>query len=117
MDTVLPVEAKDVRESVAEALTYLGNNQNRDGLPTLSQTGFTCDKQSGRILGWRVQRSCQGKREVLEPVHRLQAILQLRAAYLSEDDRLTRYFAQRPGNPFRRAGRQAKNSTRLGDLI
>jgi hypothetical protein len=31
-----------------------------------------------------------------------EAILQVRAAYLSEDDRLHRYFAQRPGNPYRR---------------
>jgi hypothetical protein len=29
-------------------------------------------------------------------------ILQVRAAVLSEDERLTRYFAQRPGNPYRR---------------
>ena len=29
-------------------------------------------------------------------------ILQLRAAVLSEDERLTRHFAQRPGNPYRR---------------
>jgi hypothetical protein len=26
----------------------------------------------------------------------------VRAAYLSEDDRLHRYFAQRPGHPYRR---------------
>ena len=31
-----------------------------------------------------------------------EAILQLRAAILSEDDRLTRFFAGRPGNPYRR---------------
>ena len=31
-----------------------------------------------------------------------EAILQLRAAVLSEDERLERHFAQRPGNPYRR---------------
>ena len=31
-----------------------------------------------------------------------EALLQLRAAVLSEDDRLARFFAQRPGNPYRR---------------
>ncbi|HVS37313.1 MAG TPA: hypothetical protein VMS17_17260 [Gemmataceae bacterium] len=31
-----------------------------------------------------------------------EAILQARAAVLSEDGRLTRYFAERPGNPCRR---------------
>ena len=31
-----------------------------------------------------------------------EAILQVRAALLSEDGRLQRYFADRPGNPYRR---------------
>ena len=31
-----------------------------------------------------------------------EAILQVRAALLSEDDRLACYFAQRPGSPYRR---------------
>jgi len=31
-----------------------------------------------------------------------EAILQVRAALLSEDDRLARHFANRPGNPYRR---------------
>jgi hypothetical protein len=31
-----------------------------------------------------------------------EAILQLRAAVLSEDDRLARHFAQRPGSPYSR---------------
>jgi hypothetical protein len=31
-----------------------------------------------------------------------EAILQVRAAVLSEDGRLARYFAERPGNPYRR---------------
>lgn len=31
-----------------------------------------------------------------------EAILQVRAALLSEDSRLERYFADRPGNPYRR---------------
>jgi hypothetical protein len=31
-----------------------------------------------------------------------EAILQLRAAVLSQDDRLERFFSQRPGCPYRR---------------
>jgi hypothetical protein len=31
-----------------------------------------------------------------------EAMRQLRAALLSEDERLERYFARRPGNPYRR---------------
>ena len=31
-----------------------------------------------------------------------ESVLQLRAAYLSEDGRLSRFFADRPGRPFRK---------------
>ena len=31
-----------------------------------------------------------------------EALLQVRAALLSDDDRLDRYFAERPGRPYRR---------------
>ena len=31
-----------------------------------------------------------------------EAMLQVRAAFLSEDGRLDRYFAERPGSPYRR---------------
>jgi hypothetical protein len=37
-----------------------------------------------------------------QPLEGAEPILQLRAAILSEDDRLPRFFAQRPGNPYRR---------------
>ena len=36
-----------------------------------------------------------------------EAILQLRAAVLSEDGRLERYFAERPGSPYRRRAKKA----------
>jgi hypothetical protein len=36
-----------------------------------------------------------------------EAILQLRAAVRSEDGRLERYFAQRPGSPYRRRAKTA----------
>ncbi len=38
------------------------------------------------------------------------SILQLRATVLSEDDRLTRFFADRPGNPFRKKRRVREES-------
>jgi hypothetical protein len=36
-----------------------------------------------------------------------EAMLQLRAALLSEDGRLERYFAERPGSPYRRKAKTA----------
>ncbi len=43
--------------------------------------------------------------------HGAESILQLRAAVLSGDDRLTRFFANRPGNPFRKKRPVSQEST------
>ncbi|MDB5310935.1 MAG: hypothetical protein JWO38_5137, partial [Gemmataceae bacterium] len=43
-----------------------------------------------------------------------ESILQLRAAFLSEDERLSRYFAHRPGNPSRKKQRANKRATTSG---
>ena len=39
-----------------------------------------------------------------------ESILPLRAAVLSGDDRLSRFFANRPGNPFRKERRVSEES-------
>jgi hypothetical protein len=40
-----------------------------------------------------------------------EAMLQLRAAVLSEDDRLDRYLAERPGSPYRRRQKRRDHTT------
>ncbi len=75
-----------------------------DGLPALPPDGAAGDEQSGGVAGRGVQRPTQKPAGCWD---RLagdggEAMLQLRAAVLSEDDRLARHFAQRPGNPYRR---------------
>ena len=94
--------ASDPRRVVAEARSVLEEQPGADGLPAVPPGGVADDEQSGGVAGGRVQRAGEGQAEVLEPSGGAEAILQLRAAVLSEDDRLARFFAQRPGCPFRK---------------
>jgi hypothetical protein len=95
-------EALDPRQLVQEALTYLRNNAprmdypryRRQGLPvTSSWVESLVGEFNARVKGWDKWWSRGAGAE---------AILQVRAAVLSEDHRLARYFAERPGNPYRR---------------
>lgn len=85
-------------------MTYLRNNAarmdypryRRQGLPvTSSWAESLVGEFNVRVKGWDkwYNRGTEAGAE---------AILQVRAAVLSEDERLERYFAERPGNPFRR---------------
>jgi hypothetical protein len=94
--------ALDARQLVREAVTYLTNNTprmdypryRRQGLPvTSSWVESVVGEFNARVKGWD---KWWNRGEGAE------AILQVRAAVLSEDDRLRRYFTERPGNPFRR---------------
>jgi hypothetical protein len=95
-------EALDPRQLVRDAVTYLTNNAarmdypryRRQGLPvTSSWVESAVGEFNARVKGWdKWWNRGQGA----------EAILQVRAAVLSDDDRLRRYFCERPGNPFRR---------------
>jgi len=91
------------RRLVAAALRELGNNQRRldypryrrEGLPVTSslvesRVGEFNDRVKGPQRFWN--RGEEGA----------ETSLQVRAAVLSEDDRLRRHFAARPGSPYRR---------------
>ena len=94
------------RQLVARALTYLRNQQDkmrydeyrRQGLPITSSLMESVVKQvNRRVKGTEKFWSEDGA----------EALLQLRAAVLSEDGRLDRYFAERPGSPYRRRAKAA----------
>ncbi len=95
-------EALDARQLVQDAVTYLRNNAarmdypryRRQGLPvTSSWVESLVGEFNARVKGWDKWWNRGAGAE---------AILQVRAAVLSDDDRLRRYFSERPGNPFRR---------------
>jgi hypothetical protein len=96
------LEAKDPRRLVAEALSYLGNNQSRMQYPRYRQEGLPITSSLAESLVGEFNARVKSREKFWNRPEGAEAILQLRAAVLSEDDRLDRFFAQRAGNPRRR---------------
>jgi hypothetical protein len=95
------LEAKDPRVLVKEALTYLKNNQGRMDYPRYRKQGLPCTSSLAESLVGEFNARVKSSEKFWNRNNGAEAILQLRAAFLSEDDRLTRFFAHRPGNPHR----------------
>jgi hypothetical protein len=95
-------DVKDPRRLVAEALTYLGNNQSRMDYPRYRRQGLPITSSLVESLVGEFNARVKGREKFWNRPDGAEAILQLRAALLSEDERLARFFAQRPGNPHRR---------------
>ena len=96
------LDAKDPRRLVAEALSYLGNNQSRMEYPRYRRQGLPITSSLVESLVGEFNARVKSREKFWNRPDGAEAILQLRAAVLSEDDRLERHFAQRPGNPYRR---------------
>jgi hypothetical protein len=95
-------ESKDPRQLVAEALSYLRNNHSRMDYPRYRQAGLPITSSLAESLVGEFNARVKSRQKYWNRPRGAEAILQLRAAILSEDERLERYFAQRPGNPYRR---------------
>ena len=94
--------AKDPRCLVAEALSFLDNNQDRMDYPRYRQQGLPITSSLVESLVGEFNARLKSQQKYWNRPEGAEAILQLRAAVLSEDDRLARFFAGRPGNPHRR---------------
>jgi hypothetical protein len=92
----------DVRRVVAEALSYLGNNAARMDYPRYRRQGLPTTSSLVESLVREFNARVKGKQKHWNRPAGAEAILQVRAAYLSADGRLERYFAERPGSPYRR---------------
>jgi hypothetical protein len=92
----------DPRRLVAETLTYLGNNRPRMDYPRYRREGLPVTSSLVESLVGEFNARVKGREKFWNRPEGAEAILQVRAALLSEDDRLGRHFAQRPGSPYRR---------------
>jgi hypothetical protein len=90
----------DPRRIVARVLGYLGDNRERMDYPRYRREGLpwtTSHVESAvKVFNRRVKGS-----EKFWSEAGAEAILQLRAAFLSEDGRLDRHLKERPSSPFR----------------
>jgi hypothetical protein len=96
------VAANDPRRLLAEAVTYLGNNQSRMDYPRYRREGLPVTSSLVESLVGEFNARMKGREKFWNRPEGPEPILQLRAAVLSDDDRLGRHFEQRPGNPYRR---------------
>jgi hypothetical protein len=96
------LDAKDPRRLVAEALSYLENNEARMDYPRYRKEGLPITSSLAESLVGEVNARVKSKQKYFNRPDGAEAILQLRAAVLSEDGRLERHFEQRPGSPHRR---------------
>jgi hypothetical protein len=97
-----PPEENAAREQVQESLGYLRNNQERMDYPRYRREGLPVTSSLVESLVGEFNARVKGKDKYWNRSAGAEAILQVRAALLSEDDRLARHFADRPGNPYRR---------------
>lgn len=95
-------ERRDPRRLVAEARSYLRNNSARMDYPRYRREGLPTTSSLVESLVGEFNARVKGKQKHWNRPSGAESILQLRAALLSEDGRLDRYFANRPGNPFRK---------------
>ena len=99
-----PPEAdeQDPRRVVEDVERYLRNNQGRMDYPRYRRMGLPVTSSWVESLVGEFNGRVKGRDKYWNRSAGAEAILQVRAAVLSEDGRLTRYFAERPGNPYRR---------------
>ena len=94
--------ATDPRRLLAEALSYLRNNAGRMDYPRYRREGLPTTSSLVESLVGEFNARVKGKQKFWNRPAGAEAMLQVRAALLSEDGRLERYFAERPGSPYRR---------------
>jgi hypothetical protein len=96
------LDAKDPRRLVAEALSYLRNNQSRMDYPRYRKQGLPITSSLAESLVGEFNARVKSYQKYWNRPAGAEAILQLRAAVLSDDDRLRTFILTRPGSATRR---------------
>ena len=92
---------KDPRKVLADAISYFDNNASRMDYPRYRKEGLPLTSAYMESFVKEINYRVKGTEKFWNDGPSGEAILQLRAAALSDDDRLTRHMRSRPGNPFR----------------
>lgn len=96
-----PVDAgdDDPREQLRQILVYLGNNRERMDYVRYRREGLPCTSAWMESAVKEINYRTKGTEMFWNKPAGAEAILQIRAASLSDDDRLARFLAHRPGSP------------------
>ena len=92
----------DPRQAVAEALSYLPHNQGRMDYPRYRREGLPITSSLVESLVGEFNARVKERKKFWNRPKGVEEMLQVRAAVLSEDERLARHVAARPGCPYRR---------------
>jgi hypothetical protein len=94
------VKPTDPYEVIRHTIVYLTNNQPRMDYPRYRRDGLPICSGLVESLIKQFNRRVKGTEKFWNPAQ-AETILQLRAAYLCEDDRLGKHLKNRPVSPFR----------------
>ncbi len=92
----------DPREALRRTITYLTNNETRMNYPEYRKQGLPVSSSMVESLIKEINYRVKGTEKFWDNPEGAEAILQVRAAQLSDDNRLAEYVASRPGSAFRR---------------
>ncbi len=98
----------DPRKIVATTVHYLKNNRSRMDYPTYRQAGLPVTTAWMESLVKEINYRVKGTEMFWNDPDGAEAILQVRAAALSDDDRLSKHLHSRPGCPFTRRPKPPK---------
>jgi hypothetical protein len=90
------------REVLRRTLTYLRHNEPRMKYPDYRRQGLPVTSSMVESLIKEVNYRVKGTEKFWDNPEGAEAILQVRAALLSDDNRLARHIERRPGSAFRR---------------
>ncbi|MDY3559625.1 hypothetical protein R5W23_000619 [Gemmata sp. JC673] len=97
-------ERRDPRRVVAHARSDFGNNRDSMDYPRYRRNGLPTTSRLVESLVGEMNARVKSTQKHWNRPDEAESILQLRAAVLSQDDRLPRFFAERPGCSFRKRG-------------
>jgi hypothetical protein len=92
----------DPRAVVQRTRTYLSNNQARMNYPEYRKQGLPVNSSMVESLIKEINYRVKGTEKFWNNPEGAEAILQIRAAVLSDDNRLANHIKSQPGSPFRR---------------
>ena len=90
----------DPRKAVTTAVRYLNNNRKRMDYPRYRRMGLPVTSSPMESLIKQINYRVKGTEMFWNDPDGAEAILQVRAATLSDDDRLDGYLRRRPGWPY-----------------
>ena len=99
-DETLP--DNDPRRPIQRGITYLSNNLDRVDYPRYRRLGLPITSTLMESLVKEFNARVKGTEKFWNDPEGAEAILTVRAALLSEDNRFNEFFANRPGCPYRR---------------